>query len=103
MVAAQIKDHHQDWAQEIIKIVENTPNNTILDWLLMMRDPQPNWVSPKGRVVACGDSAHPYLPTSANGAVQAMEDAVSLATALRLGYEESISVKESMFVYNEIR
>ena len=31
-----------------------------------------------------GDAAHTFLPSSANGATQAMEDAISFATCLRL-------------------
>lgn len=101
--ADQILRGNPDWDPALISLIRNTPENTINDWLLLFRDPEPNWVSPKGRVVQCGDSAHPFLPTSANGATQAMEDAASLAAALRLGRELSATVKETATTYNEIR
>jgi 2-polyprenyl-6-methoxyphenol hydroxylase-like FAD-dependent oxidoreductase len=102
-VADQVLRDSTDWDPALISLIRNTPEETINDWLLMFRDPQPNWVSPKGRVVQCGDSAHPFLPTSANGATQAMEDAVSLAAALRLGIDASATLKESAATYNELR
>lgn len=48
----------------------------------MWRDPQENWVSPKGYVVQLGDAAHTFLPSSGNGATQAMEDGISLAACV---------------------
>ena len=38
-----------------------------------------------------GDSAHSFLPTSGNGATQAMEDCISLATCLRLGGRKGVA------------
>jgi 2-polyprenyl-6-methoxyphenol hydroxylase-like FAD-dependent oxidoreductase len=52
-------------------------------WELVQRDPLPTWISKQGRIALLGDSAHPFLPTSAQGATQAMEDAVTLAICLR--------------------
>lgn len=49
----------------------------------MYRDPLPRWISDKGRTALLGDSAHPFLPTSAQGATQAMEDGVTIAYCLR--------------------
>src|SRR5690606_30484892 len=43
----------------------------------------PSWVSPKGRSLLLGDSAHPFLPTSAQGAAQAVEDGVTIAVCQR--------------------
>lgn len=37
-----------------------------------------------------GDAAHSFLPASSNGATQAIEDAVSLATCLQLGGKDKI-------------
>ena len=36
-------------------------------------------------MVQVGDSAHSFIPTSGNGATQALEDAITLATCLELG------------------
>jgi len=37
-----------------------------------------------------GDSAHPFLPTSAQGATQAMEDGVTIAICLREAGKQNI-------------
>jgi 2-polyprenyl-6-methoxyphenol hydroxylase-like FAD-dependent oxidoreductase len=73
------------------QLIQKTPSDGIIDWKLMWRDPQENWVSPLGRVVQVGDSAHTFLPSSGNGATQAMEDAISLATCLQIGGKSGIS------------
>ena len=65
-------------------IIEKTPESSLVDWKLVYRDPLPTWISDNGRIALAGDSAHPFLPTSAQGATQAMEDGVVLAICLRL-------------------
>lgn len=49
-------------------------------WLLYDRDPVQNWT--RGNVTLVGDAAHPMLPYMAQGACQALEDAVCLADQL---------------------
>jgi salicylate hydroxylase len=49
-------------------------------WVLCDRDPNPRWVD--GRVALLGDAAHPMLQYFAQGACQAMEDAVCLSHML---------------------
>ena len=56
----------------------------------VFRDPLPTWVSKKGRIVLAGDSAHPFLPTSAQGATQSMEDGVTLAVCLKRAGRTSV-------------
>jgi len=65
--------------------IEKTPEERLVDWKLVSRDPLPTWVSPRGRILLLGDSAHPFLPTSAQGAAQAVEDGVNIAVCLRRG------------------
>lgn len=60
------------------------PSKSIVKWDLCMRDPQVEWASKKGHVLQIGDSAHSFIPTSANGATVAMEDGASVAECLRL-------------------
>ncbi|MCJ1379827.1 hypothetical protein MMC17_002930 [Xylographa soralifera] len=55
-----------------------------LDWKICYRDPIPTWVSKSHKVVLLGDSCHPHLPTSAQGASQAIESAAVLAECLKL-------------------
>jgi salicylate hydroxylase len=49
-------------------------------WVLCDRDPMEHWVD--GRVALLGDAAHPMLQYFAQGACQAMEDAVCLSHML---------------------
>lgn len=50
------------------------------EWVLCDRDPVPHWTN--GRVTLMGDAAHPMLQYAAQGACQALEDAVALGDAL---------------------
>jgi salicylate hydroxylase len=49
-------------------------------WALLDRPPLDRWC--RGRVVLLGDAAHPMYPFFAQGAVQAIEDAASLAMCI---------------------
>src|SRR6185295_18162676 len=49
-------------------------------WGLYDREPLPAWT--RGRLTLLGDAAHPMLPHVGQGANQAIEDAVALATVL---------------------
>ena len=62
-------------AQEIIRHGKNWRL-----WVLCDRDPTERWVD--GRVALLGDAAHPMLQYFAQGACQAMEDAVCLSHML---------------------
>src|SRR3954470_10695902 len=62
-------------AQEIIRHGKNWRL-----WVLCDRDPAERWVD--GRVALLGDAAHPMLQYFAQGACQAMEDAVCLSHIL---------------------
>ncbi|KAH8655895.1 putative monooxygenase [Xylariales sp. PMI_506] len=84
-----------------IKLIKKTPKDSIIDWALMWRDPQERWVSPLGHVVQVGDSAHTFLPSSGNGATQAIEDAISLATCLQIGGSSNISWATK--IHNKLR
>lgn len=56
----------------------------------MWRDPNTKWASDGGLILQLGDSAHSFLPTSANGATQAMEDGISIAACLRLAGKHNV-------------
>ncbi|TRX95761.1 hypothetical protein FHL15_003315 [Xylaria flabelliformis] len=86
---------------DLLDVLRVIPNESIVDWTLRWRDPQPKWTSDGGRVVQLGDSAHSFLPTSGNGATQACEDALSLATCLRIARKgkERVATK----VHNKLR
>jgi 3-hydroxybenzoate 6-monooxygenase len=52
-------------------------------WMLVDRDPHPQWTD--GRVALLGDAAHAMLHYAAQGACQALEDAVVLGAVFRGG------------------
>ncbi|KAJ4050306.1 hypothetical protein NW761_005097 [Fusarium oxysporum] len=78
----------KDWDPTCRAIVEKTPS--VVDWKLVYRDPLPTWISNKGRIALLGDAAHPFLPTSAQGATQAMEDGVTVAVCLKRAGKSNI-------------
>jgi len=67
--------HIHERAQSIIRHGKNWRL-----WVLCDRDPAERWID--GRVVLLGDAAHPMLQYFAQGACQAMEDAVCLSHML---------------------
>lgn len=87
------------WDPTCTAIVEKTP--AVVDWKLVYRDPLPTWVSKGRRVLLLGDSAHPFLPTSAQGATQAMEDGATLAVCLRRAGKDNIQAATK--THEEIR
>lgn len=66
------------WAPQITRLIEQA--QTLHRWALFDRAPLPRWHA--GRVALLGDAAHPMLPSLAQGAVQALEDAWVLAEQL---------------------
>jgi salicylate hydroxylase len=67
------------------------------------RDPLPTWVSKEGHTVLAGDAAHPHLPTSQQGASQAIEDGVTIAVCLDLASKNGISIPLAMKAYELLR
>lgn len=61
----EVKDLLREWDPICTAIIEKTPAERLTDWKLVYRDPLPRWVSNHGRICLLGDSAHPFLPTSA--------------------------------------
>lgn len=68
--------------ERLVEIVKATPEQNLVDYKLVWRDPLKTWLSPSARIVLIGDAAHCHLPTSAQGGSQAMEDGVALAISL---------------------
>ncbi|CAJ0543175.1 Ff.00g004470.m01.CDS01 [Fusarium sp. VM40] len=84
----EVLDVLKNWDPTCRAIVEKTPS--VVDWKLVYRDPLPTWVSKEGRILLLGDAAHPFLPTSAQGATQAMEDGVTIAVCLKRAGKNNI-------------
>jgi len=58
---------------------------------LFRRDPIASWG--RGLVTLLGDAAHPVLPHTAQGAAQALEDAVALGLALRDARDQAAALR----------
>ncbi|KAI3330315.1 hypothetical protein F4824DRAFT_515699 [Ustulina deusta] len=98
---SEVKEAIKDWDPMCNRIVSKTPEEMLVDWKLVYRDPLPTWVSPKARILLLGDSAHPFLPTSAQGATQALEDGVCIAVCLRKGGKQNVPI--SVRAHEKIR
>lgn len=80
--------HVAELDPRIVAAIKKTPS--LLDWKICYRDPLPTWVSRSHRIALLGDSCHPHLPTSAQGASQATESAAVLAVCLKLAGKNGI-------------
>jgi salicylate hydroxylase len=68
-------------------------------WALYDREPLPTWT--KGRLTLLGDAAHPMLPHLGQGANQAIEDGMALATIL--SQVDTSAVPASLLAYERLR
>jgi 2-polyprenyl-6-methoxyphenol hydroxylase-like FAD-dependent oxidoreductase len=91
----------EGWAPIVHSIIRKTPHDGLIDWKLVFRDPLPTWISPKRRIALMGDAAHPFLPTSIQGASQSMEDGVTAAICLERAGKNNIP--EAIRAYEKIR
>lgn len=92
----------QGWAPIVQEIVKATPKTgRLIDHKLVFRDPLPTFISPNARICLIGDAAHPFLPTSIQGASQSIEDGVVLASCLELAGKHNVSL--AVRAYEKIR
>jgi salicylate hydroxylase len=68
-------------------------------WGLYDREPLATWTH--GRLTLLGDAAHPMLPHAGQGANQAIEDAVALATVL--SRTDRASARRALLIYESLR
>ena len=68
-------------------------------WGLYDREPLPKWT--QGRLTLLGDAAHPMLAHAGQGANQAIEDGVALATLL--GGAERATAPKALLAYESLR
>ncbi|KAH7076183.1 hypothetical protein FB567DRAFT_596801 [Paraphoma chrysanthemicola] len=92
----------EGWAEIVQEIVRSTPKGArLIDHKLVFRDPLPTFISPKRRIALIGDAAHPFLPTSIQGASQSIEDGVVLASCLELAGKKNVTL--AIQAYEKIR
>ncbi|KAF2733982.1 FAD/NAD(P)-binding domain-containing protein [Polyplosphaeria fusca] len=70
----------EGWDPVFVRVWEKIEN--IIDWKLVYRPCLDKWVSDSGLIAILGDAAHPFLPTSTQGASQAVEDGATIALCL---------------------
>ena len=73
--------------------------STTFRWGLYDREPLPAWT--RGRLTLLGDAAHPMLPHVGQGANQAIEDAVTVATVLARA--DRGSAVQALRIYESLR
>jgi 2-polyprenyl-6-methoxyphenol hydroxylase-like FAD-dependent oxidoreductase len=92
----------EGWAPIVQEIVRSTPKGArLIDHKLVFRDPLPTFISPKQRIALIGDAAHPFLPTSIQGASQSIEDGVVLAACLEMAGKKDATL--AIRAYEKIR
>lgn len=86
-----------DWDPQARRLLGSV--DTTFMWGLYDRDPLARWTA--GRLALLGDAAHPMLPHMGQGANQAIEDAMALATLIRgtCGHD----VTSALVDYEELR
>ena len=91
----------EGWDPTTWDIVRATPPDRLFDYKLMFRKPLPTFISPKARIALIGDAAHPFLPTSIQGASQSMEDGAVIAVCLEKAGKAN--VPEAVRAWEKIR
>jgi salicylate hydroxylase len=89
----EVREHIKTLDPRIAAAVEKT--EVCLDWKICYRDPLPTWVSKSHKIALLGDSCHPHLPTSAQGASQATESGAVLAVCLKLAGKGNVPLAVS--------
>lgn len=84
----------------MIDFLKQTPSK-VVDWNLRWCDGAYQWASDGRLLIRLGDAAHAFFPTAGNGAVQAIEDGISLAECLRFGGKDN--VQWATKVHNKLR
>jgi salicylate hydroxylase len=85
------------WDPMVEAIIANV--DTTFWWGLYDREPLPTWT--RGRLTLLGDAAHPMLPHVGQGANQAIEDGVALATVLSMA--DRHTAPRALQVYERVR
>lgn len=93
----QLLSQYAGWNDQVTALLTALP--AISQWALHDRDEIERWSRPA--IALVGDAAHPMLPFLAQGANQAIEDAIVLARLLRTADKDNIA--ETLARYERIR
>ena len=93
----QLLARFQGWGNHVPELIARTPEDAILRTDISDRPPVERWG--EGRVTLLGDAAHPMTPNLGQGACQAIEDALVLATEL----ERASSLEVGLRAYERAR
>ena len=85
------------WDPRIGQVLEQVDRT--FRWALYDREPLPTWT--RGRLSLLGDAAHPMLPHLGQGANQAIEDGIALATLLARA--DTASAPACLLAYERLR
>jgi 2-polyprenyl-6-methoxyphenol hydroxylase-like FAD-dependent oxidoreductase len=75
---AELLTAYAGWNEALLGMLSKVEQ--CFKWGIRDRDPLPHWT--RGRVSLLGDAAHPMMPTLAQGAAMALEDAYAIARNL---------------------
>lgn len=86
----QLHRYYKNFPEPIPTVINSfDPDENIITTGLRDVPPLDNWS--RGSVVLAGDAAHGMLPFAGQGAAQAIEDAIALATALNTHAEHAVA------------
>jgi len=94
---AVLRREFEGWDSRIGNVLEQVDKT--FRWALYDREPLPTWS--QGRLTLLGDAAHPMLPHLGQGANQAIEDGMALATIL--AEADTSAIPASLLAYEQLR
>lgn len=95
---AELNSIFSHWPQDVQNLIEHTPVERINKIYVHDHNPIQTWH--KNNLIMIGDAAHAPLPTSGQGACQALEDAWHLARCLN---ENPYDIQHAFAKFTEIR
>jgi len=96
--AKELKSAFSYWHDDIQQLIDNMDEQSCFKTALYDREPLNNWS--QGRVTLLGDACHPTLPTLAQGAAMAIEDAATIAYCLDSASEKP---EKALVQYQSLR
>ena len=94
----ELKNIFSSWPDQINEIITRTPTSRMNKIYVHDHDPIDTWH--KNNLIIIGDAAHAPLPTSGQGACQALEDAWHLANCLS---ENGRNISEALTKFTNLR